>query len=216
MAIGLGLAGLGALAKGISGIIQGGRANRIIRENPRPFQTVQNEYFQNVNDAEQMARTGLPQEQYNLALQNQQRNQTGVLRALGRSANPSAGLAGLLRASNDATMNLDARNAEARQMNRRYLAGQRGILAGQKKEAFDWNQKSRYLAKMAEAQALRGAGAQNLMGAFGDVQQIGAMVDANENGEESQQPNYNLMPSRFSPRAGNYSGSSFLSGYYPR
>lgn len=180
--LGLAIAGLGALGKMTSGLFQGMKARRIERNNVRPIQQVQSEYFKNVADAEQMARIGMPQQQYNQGLQNIQRNQSGVLGALSRSANPNAGLQSLLRASNDATMNLDVQNALQRNQNRRGLMQQRGILAGQKQNAFDWNEKSKYLAKVAEAQALRGAGAQNLMGAFGDVTQIGMMADQQENG----------------------------------
>lgn len=177
MPIGLALAGLGALGKGLTGLFQGIKANKIDRNNVRPVQEVQQEYFKNVSDAEQAARMGMPLQQYQQALQNQQRNFNGVTSALGRSANSSAGLASLLRASNDATLGLDVQNAQQRVQNQRYLAGQRGILAGQKQNAFDWNQKSKYLAQAAKAQALRGAGAQNLMGAFGDVQELGKYID---------------------------------------
>lgn len=180
MALGIGtaLSGLGILAKGITGIFQGSKANKIDKNNIRPIQEVQQEYLKNVSEAENMARTGLPQQQYLMGLQNQQRNLNGVLGSLRRSANPSAGLGSLLRASNDATMNLDVADANARTQNQRFAMGQRGILAQQKQNAFDWNKKSKYLADFARAQALRGAGAQNLMGAFGDTQQLGMFIDS--------------------------------------
>lgn len=208
--LGLALAGLGALGKGITGLFQGAKARRIERENVRPMQQVQNEYFQNVNDAEQMARLGMPQQQYNQAIQNIQRNQSGALNQLARSANQSSGINALLRASNDATLGLDVKNAQERNQNMRYLAGQRGILGQQKQNAFDWNQKSKYLAKAAEAQALRGAGSQNLMNSFGDVTQIGMMAEQQENGGEgskSQQSNINT----FLPNASvNYQQPNFF------
>lgn len=196
--IGLALSGLGALAKGVTGVVQGIKANKLDKNNIRPVQTIQNEYLQNVSDAEQAARIGMPLQQYQQAQQNQQRNFNGVTRALGRSANPSAGLAGLLRASNDAALNLDVQNAQQRVQNQRYLGQQRGILGQQKNNAFDWNQKSKFLAQAAKAQALRGAGAQNLMGAFDDVQQIGMMMEnpnyQGKGSQSQQQPNfYNQM-----------------------
>ena len=175
MAFGLALAGLGALGKLGTGIFQGIKANSLDKASIRPQQVVQNEYYQNVNDADQMARRGLPQEQYNLAQQNLQRNQASSLNALSRSSNPGAGLAGMLRASNDASLGLDVQNAQARQQGIKYLAQQRGALAQQKNNAFDWNNKSKYLAEQARIQALRGAGAQNMTGAFGDVAQAGML-----------------------------------------
>ena len=186
--IGAALAGLGALGKLGTGIFQGIKANKIDRNNVRPIQEVQQEYFKNVSDAEQAARMGMPLQQYQQALQNQQRNFNGVTTALGRSANSSAGLSSLLRASNDAALNLDVQNAQQRVQNQRYLAGQRGVLAGQKQNAFDWNQKSKYLAEAAKAQALRGAGAQNLMGAFGDVQQMGMYAGDGSQNQQQYEP----------------------------
>lgn len=212
MGLGIALAGIGALAKGISGIGQGIKANRIDRNNIRPVQEVQSEYYKNVADAEQAARMGMPVAQYQQSLQNQQRNLTGGLRTLTRSANPSAGLASLLRASNDATLSLDVNNALQKRQNERFLAGQRGILAGRKDAAFDWNKKSKYLADFSRAQALRGAGAQNLMGALGDVQQIGMYLDDQENGD-GQSGGY-LAPAPTTPRLGSgYTGSRGLSMY---
>ncbi len=187
------LSGLGALAKLGTGLVQGIQANKIDKNNIRPIQEVQKEYYQNVADAEKLARMGMPAEQYNLAKQNIQRNQAGVLNTLGRSSNPSAGLNSLLRASNDATLNLDANNANQRVNGLKYLAGQRGALAGQKQQAFDWNKKSNYLAQAAKAQALRGAGAQNLMGAFGDVQQMGMLQGMQDSGQSTYQPQTNFF-----------------------
>lgn len=185
MALGLGvaLAGIGALAKGVTGIVQGAKANRIDRNNARPTQVVQNEYYQNLAQAEMMAQQGLPAAEYNLVQQGINRNQSGVLRTLGRSANPGSGLAAVLRASNDANLRLNAQSGAVRQQNQRGVMQQRQIMAGQKQEAFDWNEKSQYLAKAAKAQALRGAGAQNLMGAFNDATQIGMMAGAEEGGQ---------------------------------
>jgi len=190
--IGLALAGLGALAKAATGVVQGIKANKIDKANARPYQQVQNEYFKNVTDAEQMARIGIPQAQYNKAQQDIQRNQSAVLGQLSRSNNSGAGLQSLLRASNDANLNLNVTDANTRNQNMKYLASQRGVLAGQKQQAFDWNEKSKYLAQAAKAQALRGAGAQNLMGAFGDVQQIGMMAENPDgvNPAVQQKPNF--------------------------
>lgn len=176
MGLGLALAGIGALAKVATGIGQGIKANKLEKQTIRPVEQVQNEYYQNVADAQLLAQQGMPAQAYNNATQNIQRNQQGVLRVLGRSAAPG-GLASILRQSNDATLNLDVNDANMRVQNQRFLMGQRSVLAGQKKEAFDWNEKSKYLATAARIQALRGGAAQNLMGGFSDVSQIGAMME---------------------------------------
>lgn len=163
------IAGANALIKLGSGLFQKAAANKIAKNNPFPNAFVQPEYEQNVALADNMARVGLPQEQYNNQLNLIGRNQAGGLATLGRSANPSAGLASLIRAGNDATMNLNAADANARQRNLMTFMQQRQILGGQRQSVWDWNNKQKYLSNLEKEQALRGAGNQNVMGALGDV-----------------------------------------------
>lgn len=179
MALGLAIAGAGALMKGITGALQARKANQIDKANQLPIQNVQNEYFQNVADAENMARVGMPKEQYNLAINNLNRNMAGGLRRLGGS---NQSLASMIRAGNDSTLRLDANNANDRTRNRLNLFQQRNILAGQKNSVFDWNKKQPYIANLAKAEALRGAGMQNAMSAFSDLSQGGMMLAANAEG----------------------------------
>lgn len=162
--------------KGITSAVQTHKANQIDKKNVLPIQQVQGEYFQNVADAEQMARQGMPAQQYQNSLNSINRNQAGALRRLGGS---NQSLASLLRASNDATLNLDANDASQRIRNRMNLFQQRNILAGQKQSAFDWNRKQPYIANLAKAEALRGAGQQNMMGMTNDLLTGGAMYASN-------------------------------------
>lgn len=162
-----------SVIKGISGLFQIGKGNRLAKNNPRPIYNIPEEYQKNVAIAEQMGQVGLPQAQYNNSLNNINRNTAGALTGLSRSANSSAGLASLLRASNDASMNLDAQDASARLQNQRFAFGQRGALAQQKLAKQQWDSIGKYQEQAAAAQGLQGAGRQNAFGALSDLSQLG-------------------------------------------
>lgn len=159
-----------------TGIAQNSEANKIDKANFRPTQTVDPIYQQNVNQAEQMAQTGLPSQQYNNTLNNLNRNLSGGLRVLGRSANPGSGLASLLRGQNDAVMGLDAQSGALRNQNLLNLMRQRSILAQQRQAAFDYNNKDKYSENLAKSQALKGAAMQNIASAGNQLGQIGALA----------------------------------------
>jgi len=166
------IAGVGALAKGITGAFQRRKANKIDASNPFVVEKANPIFQQNAAIADNMARTGLPQQQYNNSLNNIMRNQAGALTMFGR--NPQrTNLASLLRGSNDATMNLDVQDANTRQNNQRFAFGQRLNLAQEQNRVWDWNNRQKFLMNKTRAEAVRGAGNQNLMGAFNDVSGIG-------------------------------------------
>jgi len=147
------------VAKGIS---DKHTANQIDKGNPFPTENVQPEYQENVNQAQQMAQTGLPEQQYNNQLNNIQRNQAGGLMAISRSANPGANVASILRTGNDSTNTLNAQDAMMRNRNLLNLLNQRMQLAQQKDKAWDWNHQQRYLQNLAKANAYRSAGNQSI------------------------------------------------------
>ena len=170
------VAGVGAGMKIYQGLHQSHQASQIEKNNIRPTQYVDPLYQQNLNTAQQMATQGMPQAQYNAAMNNINRNQSGGIQALGRSANPGAGLASLVRAGNDATGSLNAQDAAERNRNTLALIQQRGILAGQKQNAWNYNHADKYSENLAKSQALRGAGAQNIAGALNDVGSAGMQL----------------------------------------
>ena len=122
--------------------------------------------------AEQMSRMGLPAEQYNLAATNIQRGTQAGLRQLGRMSNPFAGIAGLARGQSDALASLDAANAAARRQNLLGAMGARTQLA-QAKLAQQQYAQQRYMEQVNQANALIGAGRQNVSGALGGLANIG-------------------------------------------
>ena len=186
----LALAAAPSIVKGISGLLGIGAGNRRARRNIRPVQQVNPLIAQNNAIAENDALVGMPQEQYNLANQNIQRNQSAGYRALGRSANPT-GLASLVRAGNDASLNLSAQDAGMRMNNRRFAFGTRGALANEQKDVFNWNSKAKYMEEAQAAAEQIGAGKANAFGALTDLSQLGQAAMSAENGggqETSQVP----------------------------
>lgn len=177
--------GIGAgLLKGIGGLFQQGKANRMLKKLKDPGYNIPEEYGKNLAVAENMARTGIPSEQYNQATTNIQRGTQAGLRQLGRMSNPFAAIQGLARGQNDAFASLDASNAAARRQNILQAMGARRELAGQKLNQQQYAQQ-RYMDKVNEANALKGAGLQNMGGGLSDIGRIG-MMSMGSNGGNTQ------------------------------
>jgi hypothetical protein len=145
------------------GIYQSVKGNKMLKRTVDPGYKIPKGFGQNLAISEQMARTGMPSQQYNQAQQNISRNVGTGVRALSRSANPAAGVAGLVRAQNDATLGLDVSNAAARRQNILQAIGARREMAGQQLAQQQYQQ-NRYFDKVNQAQAMIGAGAQNIGG----------------------------------------------------
>jgi hypothetical protein len=165
-------AGAGAAAKGISGASQTAKGKKALRNAKDPGYKIPEEFQTNLSQAENMARVGLPSQEYNLASTNIQRGTQAGLRQLGRMSNPFAGIASLQRGQSDAFARLDASNAAARRQNMLQAMGARRELAGQKLAQQQYAQQG-YFDKVNQANALIGAGRQNVAGAFNTVGNIG-------------------------------------------
>lgn len=167
-------AGVGAASLGVGlykSIKQNSEANGIDKNNPRPSYTIPDEYKQNVLAAQNMARVGLPSQQYNDQQNAINRNQAGGLGALSRTPNVG-GVASVVRQSNDANNHLNAQDAVARQNNERYAIGQNAQLGAQKLAQQQYNKFDKYTEDYNKAAALRGASNQNLQGAFNGAGQL--------------------------------------------
>lgn len=157
----LALAGVGL----VSGLLQNRRANRLASETVAPTTEISPEVLENQALARQMSLVGLPQEQYNLALQNINRNRGGALRAAATSGRPSS-IASILRASDDAVARLDAQNAAARMANQRALMGANTAVANDRNRVFNWDV-NQYNAALQQIAGMRRAGTSNVFGALG-------------------------------------------------
>ena len=168
-------AGIGVAAgatKAISGASQVKKGKKALAAAKDPGFQVPEDYYTNLAQAEQMARRGLPAEQYNLAATNIQRGTQAELRQLGRMSNPFAGIAGLTRNKLDAFGSLNAANAAARRQNILQAMGVRSQLA-QVKLAQQQYAQERYFDKVNQANAMIGAGRQNVAGGLSTIGNVG-------------------------------------------
>lgn len=187
------------------GIFQGIKGNKLAKQNIRPTYEIPKEFQQNLAIAENMGRIGLPQQEYNRAQQNFQRNQASALRQFNRMGNPR-GLAGIVRAGNDATMGLDVADAQARMSNQRNAMGYRSQIGQQQLAKQQWDKMQLFGEKADAAAALQGAGRQNVMGGLTELSQLGqmAMLNGGFGGKDKISPVYNenFSPSKFMSNAG--------------
>lgn len=174
----LAIAAIPSVLKAGQGIMQGIKGNKLAKQNIRPTYEIPKEFQQNLAIAENMAKIGLPQQQYNQAQQNFQRNQANALRQFNRMGNPR-GLAGIVRAGNDATLGLDVADAQARMSNQRNAMGYRSQIGQQQLAKQNYDKFMKFNEQADSAAALQGAGRQNVMGGLTELSQIGQMAMMN-------------------------------------
>lgn len=134
----------------------------------RPSYEIPQEYQDALTIADKVSMLGMPREQYVAQLNGITRNQNFGLRALGDRRSALAGVGTLVQQGNDATLKLNATDASmlrdskirgaAMKTNAKYQLGM------QKLAKQNWDKFNPYLAKVAQAQGLIGAGFQNITG----------------------------------------------------
>jgi hypothetical protein len=82
-------------------------------------------------------------------------------------------VAGLARAGMDATLGLDIADANARMNNEGIAMGYRSQIGQQQLAKQNWDRFGNYQEQAAAAEALKGAGRQNVMGGLTDLANIG-------------------------------------------
>ena len=166
--------GMGAgLLKGVLGLFQKGKANRMLKKLRDPGYSIPTEYTKNLAQAEELAKSGMGAEQKNLFQQNINRGLATGTRGLSRSANPSAGVASMVRAATEGGLNMASMDEQIKRQNIREAMGFRREMAGQKLAQQQYAQQS-YMNKVNQANALKGAGIQNAFGGLSDIGTIGA------------------------------------------
>jgi len=77
----------------------------------------------------------------------------------------------LVQGQNDAYTGLLSADADARQQNQQQLMQQRDVMAQYQDKSFDFNKAQPYEQKLAQSQALMGAGMQNISGGSSSMAQ---------------------------------------------
>lgn len=153
----------------ITGLVQQGKANKALKKLQYPVQSIPNEVLRNQKIAENMANTGLPSEQYNNAIKNIQRQQMMAYRAAADRRGILGSLPGIVRSGIDATANLDAADAQARQRNRQLLMRENANVGNWKNKIWENNVRDKYERDYNYAMSLKGAGNQNFSGGLDKI-----------------------------------------------
>lgn len=148
--------------------IQGQKAKKGLE---RPEYEIPEEIKANLSQAELMALEGLPAQQKQEYIENIGRATATGLRGLKTRKAGLAGVEGLAQTETDAYKQLLGMDVAAKRQNIQNLMSQRETMAGFKERQFDINKMQPYLQKYGEAQAMIGAGAQNIMAGAKSIDQ---------------------------------------------
>lgn len=141
-----------AIVSGLFGRKQRREGQKILDNSPYPTMNVPNEISRQAGE-------GLPSQQYAQAHRNIQRAQTNAILGA-QSRRGGLGMLGKIQqGTNDATLNLDAADATAKQQNER-------LLASYKMKAWDWNVRNKYDQDRQYGMSLLGAGNENTVNAI--------------------------------------------------
>lgn len=147
-----------------TGVYQAFKGNQMAKSMDMPEYEIPQEVLDNLTDAQIQAIRGLPQEQISLYLDNVARSEQSALEAMSTRNAGLTGLSNVQQQSNDANRDLLSMNAQQRQANEKALIDVRKDVAGYRDKAFQTNQMQPYLDMMKGAEAMKGAGIQNIMG----------------------------------------------------
>lgn len=178
--IAAGTAIVGTGIQAYKAIDENSQANAINKSNVRPTYTIPQEYYQNLNIANQLAQQGIPQQQYNNQVNSINQNQAGGIAALNGSSNPGSGVASVVGQSNKANANLNAADSGQRLDNLRYAMQVRGQLAQQKLAQQQYNLFDKYTEQFNKAAALQGASNQNFQGAVSSASGLASGLASND------------------------------------
>lgn len=166
------------------GLNQYYKGKKMLKNNKRPTYEIPAEVQANLNQAQQMALQGLPEEQKQQFLNNVQRSQAFSMSQAGSRKAGLAGLATINQQGQDAYGNMLSMDAQARMQNQGVLMNQRQNMADYRDQAFQINKLNPYYEKQAEGLAMQGAGMQNVGNSF---QIAGGGQGANVNPDKGKQ-----------------------------
>jgi len=136
------------------------------KKNKRPEYTIPPEIQANLDQGQQEALQGMPEEQKQQYINNIQRSQAFSMSQMGSRKAGLAGVAAVNQQGVDAYGNLLAMDAQARMANQDKLYGLRQNMADYKDQAFQINKSNPYYEQTAQNNALIGAGMQNMSQGF--------------------------------------------------
>jgi hypothetical protein len=158
-----GLNVVGGLVKGLIGGGQKRKGKKLLNSLQFPEEQLAGELTENQNLARTRAVSGIPSEQYAKAMKDIQRNQLTAFRTAKGGRGGLGNIAGILQGTNDATLDLNAKDAMMRVDNEGRLINVNNNIAGWKSKLFDINKRKPYEEQRNYAYGLLGAGNSNIM-----------------------------------------------------
>lgn len=155
---------VGGLVKGILGGGQKRKGKKLLNSLQFPEEQLATELTENQNIARQRASQGLPSEQYATAMKGIQRNQLSAFKQAKDRRGGLGSIATIQQGTNDASLNLNAKDAAMRVDNEGRLMDVNNQIAGWKSKLFDLNKRDKYKNDYNYAMGLIGSGNQNIAG----------------------------------------------------
>jgi len=152
-----------ALQTGL-GIYQQAKGARMAAQAERPEYEIPQEIYENLSQSELMALEGLPAEQKKEFVDNIQRGIQAGMRGLKDRSAGLAGIGGLVQQQMDQYRNMFSQDAAQRINNIATLQNNRNTMATYRDKEFKTNELDPYMNQVAAAEAMKGAGLQNIMG----------------------------------------------------
>ncbi len=162
--IAAGAQALTGLIQGIYGITQFHKGQQLAKQNPFPNEAIPEAILRNQKLSELYANTGLPGAQYEQGRQNIARQENQIISASNDRRGGLAVLPQVQQNANDATLNLDVANANARRQAQQQQIQQNNVLGTWQDKVWGWNKQQKFIQQAAAARALMGAGTQNEFG----------------------------------------------------
>lgn len=181
------VAGAG-LSKVFAGIGQGQTAAELAKQNVRPVDTPEDAYYQNEAEANQRAEQGMGAQQYANSENNIQRSQNLGIRTSQNQGNSLAALGNLVATGDQATNNLNQQDYVDKTQNQDMAYKIRQQLAARQQQAFDWNDKQKFLENAAAVRALTAASQQNIFGGLNTAAGIGNTSTNPYTGQQTTSP----------------------------
>ena len=178
------------------GVSQRHKGRKLLKQiGEAPLESIPQEVMQNQQMAQLAANTGLPSEQYAMAMKNLQRQQMIQLNRANDRRGGLSVLAGGQQASNDALLDLDVSNANARIQNQKTLYGINNNVASWKDKIWQNNINNPWQRKYQYGMGLLGIGNQNFTSGIDTLAASAISASTQDWGkQEKVRPNVRKLP----------------------
>lgn len=161
-------AGIGG-AQSAFGAYQYLEGRRLAKTAKRPEMEIPREMYNKLTTAQQMALEGMSEQERKQYIDNLQRVANFQMQEMGTRKAGLVGAAELGQTQADALTNMAVQSEQLRRQNQQYLGQTQSEMAGWKQQQFMANKMAPYMATVTAANAMQGAGLQNVMGGAGSA-----------------------------------------------